>query len=149
MFNDAEGLAEALKQCIRVGVVTSTDPGAATVRCKCVDADGLITYPLRVLNHKTLDDKAYWMPDVGEHVLCLFLPYGNEQGFVLGAFYSEADTPPVSDQDKRHVAYEDGTWWEYDRKNHVFTAHVAGDIFIEATGHVTIIGERIDLNPEG
>ena len=61
------------------------------------------------------------MPDVGEHVLCAFLPIGVEQGFVLGALFSRADATPVADQDKRHVEFEDGTWLQYDRKAHTLS----------------------------
>lgn len=148
--DDNAGLAEALKQAIRVGVVTSTDPAAATVRVKCVDADGLITYPLRVLNHKSVDDKSYWMPDVNEHVLCLFLPYGLEQGFVLGAFYSESDKPPVENQDKHHRIYKDGTWHEYDREEHKLHGNVKGDVDYVIDKDVTIeVKENVSITIKG
>lgn len=147
---DNEGLGEALKQAIRVGVVTSTDPAAGTVRAKLTDADALITYPLRVLNHKTLDDKTYWMPDIGEHVLCLFLPYGAEQGFVVGAFYSEADKVPVESQDKHHRIYKDGTWHEYDREGHKLHGNVKGEVDYTIDKDVTIkVKENVSITIKG
>ena len=137
-MHDAEGLRELLKQVVRVGVVTSTDPAAATARVRCADADNLVTWPLRVLNHKTCADKSYWMPDVGDQVLCLFLPLGPEQGFVVGAFYSSADQPPVRDQDKHHVLYKDGTWLEYDRKEHKLHGVIKGDVELVVEGAATL-----------
>jgi phage baseplate assembly protein V len=125
---DTEHLAEVIKQVVRVGVVVNTYPEKATVRVKCSDADGLVTWPLRVLSHKTHKDKAYWMPDIGEHVLCVFLPYGHEQGFVIGALYSDKDQVPVASQDKRHVLFDDGTWLEYDRKEHNWHGHIKGKV---------------------
>jgi phage baseplate assembly protein V len=90
-------------------VVTELDPDKATVRCKFNDSDGLTSYWLRVLHHKTHQDKSYWMPDIGEQVLCICLPNGQEQGFMLGAFYSEVDTcEEFSSPDKDHKQYKDG-----------------------------------------
>lgn len=146
-----EGLHEALAQSIRVGVVVSTNPDAATVRARFQDADGLISYDLRVLQHKTCKDKAYWMPDIGEHVLCLCLPHGHEQGFVVGAFYSQADATPVQSQDKRHVLFEDGTWLEYDRQEHKLTGCVEGDVELEVKKdcNITVRGELLKLRCDG
>ena len=115
-----------LNSIIRVAEVDSTDPDKATVRVRLGDDDDLISHDLRVLVRKTHMDKDYWMPDVGEHVLCLFLPFGLEQGFVLGAFYSEKDQPPVQSQDKKHLVYDDGTWLEYDRSEHLLSGHIKG-----------------------
>lgn len=154
-----EYLAEALKQVVRVGVVTNTYPDKATVRVKCSDADGLVTWPLRVLAHKTHKDKAYWMPDIGEHVLCVFLPYGHEQGFVIGALYSDQDQVPVADQDKAHTLFDDGSRFEYDRKTHraVLDMTAPSGSMVIRTGtteivvqpdHVFIRSDRIDLNDD-
>ncbi len=140
---------QELNHSMRVGVVTSRDPERMTVRVQVRDQDDFTSYDLPVVVRKTKDDKDYCLPDVGEHVVCLFQSYGQEQGFCLGAFFSDADTTPVQSGDKRHVKFKDGTWIEYDRENHLLEAHVEGDIRIEATGNITIIGQRIDLNPEG
>lgn len=155
---DTAAIQDALAQAIRVGEVVSTDPASATVRVKIHDADGLVTYPLRVLQHKTLHDQQYWMPDVNEHVMCLFLPYGAEQGFVLGAFYSAADTPPVSSQDKDHTVYKDGTWHEYDRDEHKLHGEIKGefdfivdeDAALHVKKNVTLtVDEDVDVRIKG
>lgn len=142
-----------LESTVRTAVVSSTDPSRGTVRVRIPDDDDLVSYDLRVLSRKTHQDKDYWMPDVGEHVLCLFLPYGLEQGFVLGAFYSQEDQPPVASQDKRHVLFEDGTWLEYDRKSHTLSGHIKGqvdkltvdkDAILEVKGNVqATVGESV------
>lgn len=145
-----EALQEALKHVVRVGTVTTTDPGAATVRVQFHDVDGLVTWPLRVLRQKTLHDQQYWMPDVGEHVLCLCLPNGAEQGFVVGAFYSAVDAPPVQNQDKHHVLYKDGTWLEYDRKEHKLHGVIKGEVDLEIEQDATLLVKGdADLEVEG
>jgi len=138
-----DDLESSLAHVIRVGVVASTDPAAGMVRVRFEDADGLVTYPFPVLQRKTLRDQDYHMPDVGEHVACVCLGYGLEQGVCLGAIYSKADTPPVADQDKRHVRFEDGTWFQYDRRAH----RLSGEI---ASGEVVLrVGKGVHLTLEG
>lgn len=124
IFSRLDRLESSLAHVIRVGVVTGTDPAAGTARVQFQDADGLVSYPYPVMQRKTLKDKDYHMPDVGEHVTCVCLGYGLEQGVCLGAIYSKADVPPVTDPDKRHVEFEDGTWFQYDRKSHTLSGEI-------------------------
>lgn len=111
---------------VRVGEVVSVDEQRGTVRVEFKDADGVVSYPLPVLSSKTHEDKAIHLPDLGEHVVCIFLPNGQEEGFVLGAFYSTADEVPVASRDKRHIRFKDGSWFEYDRSTHKLSGHVVG-----------------------
>ena len=137
-----DDLESTLGHVIRVGVVTSTEPSAGTVRVQFQDADGMISYPLPVLQRKTLKDKDYHMPDVGEHVTCVCLGNGLEQGVCLGAIYSKADVPPVADQDKRHMEFEDGSWLQYDRKLHRLSGEiVSGEVVLKVGKGVQLILE--------
>jgi phage baseplate assembly protein V len=117
-----------VSQMIRVGTVSSVLPESGFVRVTCGDADNIVSYELPVLTPKAQDDKAYWMPDVGEQVVCVFLPNGLECGFVVGAFFSGPDTPPVTSKDKHRVIYKDGTWLEYDRSSHAMSGHIKGSV---------------------
>ncbi|QJT10227.1 phage baseplate assembly protein V [Oceanidesulfovibrio marinus] len=167
MVNDIVRRLEALEavvmRMIRVGVVTSILPEKGTVRVQLPDVHAggtpLVTRELPVRFDKTCQDKQYQMPDVGEHVLCLFLPNGQEQGCVIGAIYSEADTVPVADPDKRHIRFRDGTWLEYDRKRHELTGHIVDgsaeltidrDLTADVGGTaVARIGEDLFVDVEG
>lgn len=120
---------------MKIGIVTSIDPATAKCRVQFPDQDGVQSYWLPVLHHKTGKDKSYWMPDTGEHVCCL-MDDNAEFGVVVGAIYSDADQPPVTSQDKYHVKFEDGTWIEYDRASHTLSAHVVGGT-LEATVDVS------------
>lgn len=126
-------LEKQLNQIVRVGQVSSIDAGKGTARVQLPDSGKVISHNLPVLFSKTQDDKFYTMPDVGEQVLCVFLPNGLEQGFILGAIYSQMDSPPVNDPDKTHIKFKDGTVLEYDRAAHKLSGQVVGDIDLTAT----------------
>lgn len=143
MFADQEArmdrIEEMIRHLVRVGTVVSTDPAAGTVRVQLGDADNLVSYDLPVMQRQTLKNKDYSMPDVGEHVVCAFLPFGVEQGFLLGSIFSRADATPVADQDKRHVEFEDGTWLQYDRKAHCLSGVVkSGSVHLLIEGNARI-----------
>jgi phage baseplate assembly protein V len=133
---------------IRRGIVVAVDEKTARVRVQMPDLDGIVSNWLPVLQHKTHKDKAYWLPDIGEYVIVAFDEEGeHSDGYVLGAIYSEADKPPITDKNKYFIRFSDGTEIEYDRKQHQLRISVKGNITIEATGNIVIKGSRIDLNP--
>lgn len=121
------------KNLIRVGRVSSVNPAAATARV-VFEAQGVVSYDLPVLQRQTLRNQDYCLPDVGEHVLCIFLPTGNAEGFILGSFYSDQDQPPAGadSENKRIVRFEDGTTVEYDRATSTFTINAVGPVNIVA-----------------
>ncbi|MCG8632250.1 MAG: phage baseplate assembly protein V [Desulfobacterales bacterium] len=127
-----EALEALIRQLIRPGTVTSVLDDQGRVRVKLHDSDGMISNPLQVLAAKTQKNKSYDLPDVGEQVLSLFLPTGLEQGFVLGAVNSDEDPPPVSDRNKTHYSWPDGSFIEYDRAAHRLSIHIEGDVVLSA-----------------
>jgi phage baseplate assembly protein V len=104
----------------RIGIVTDQDLELDRVRVRFPDRDQMRSYWLQVVVPKTLADKAFWIPDVGEQVVCLMDEF-DEAGAVLGAVYSSVDTPPVQSPDKFHLTFRDGTIIEYDRAAHALT----------------------------
>ncbi len=130
---------------LRFGTVTGVD-ASGTARVRLPDGDGMVTMPLRLLQRRTLNDKAQCFPDIGEHVACLFSGQGMEQGVVLGACYSGRDPSPARDVPQDYVRYEDGTELWYDRVGHKLVARVTGDVEVEAKGHVSVMSDtRISL----
>lgn len=87
-----EQLRDTLAQMVRVGFVSARQPEKMRVRVELRDTvtAALVTDWLPVLCPRACGDLAYDLPDVGDQVLCLFLGYGLEQGFVLGAMYGKA-----------------------------------------------------------
>lgn len=126
---------------IRIGEVVSIDPANATARVT-FDDDGVTSYNLRVVQPNTLANKDYHMPDIGEDALCLFLPSGVEEGFILGSFYAGSVRSPTSDPNKRVVKFSDGTTLEYDRATHKLTADVKGEADLTATESVTVASQQ-------
>jgi len=98
----------ALKNLVRVGTVSSVDEGNRTARVQFADkqdTDGkpLISGALKVLKNppfipehnvtqETEEKEGHkheviikpWLPKTGDFVLCLFLPNGDSDGFVVG-----------------------------------------------------------------
>lgn len=130
-------LEAIVKNMIKVGVIESFNEANATARVIFEDIK-VKSYDLPIIVKQSQNNKDYWIPDIGESVLCLFLPTGIESGFILGSYYNKKDRPPVTDQNKRTVKFKDGTVLEYDRANHKLTADVKGDIDIKATGNISV-----------
>ena len=68
---------------VRIGKVSSVNTVNKTARVAFSDkpdteGNPLISAPLNVINAEL------WFPSVGKFVLCLFLPNGESDGFVIG-----------------------------------------------------------------
>lgn len=136
-----EALEARMDNVVRVGHVVGVDEKRGTVRVRFGDADGTISYDLPVLFGKTHTDKCYHMPDLDEHVTCIFLPNGQQEGFVLGAFYSATDSVPVASRDKRFIRFRDGAAIEYDRALHKLRAAIPGQVEVTASGAVDVFSD--------
>ena len=138
-----------IKRLIRVGTVSSVN-AAGTVRVAFNAQDDMVTYELPVVTHGSKSNKDYWLPDVDEQVLCLFLPNvsgrGVCEGFVLGTFYSSVDAPVENSVDVHAFKFGDGSVVKHDRSTGKLTINATGDIEIIAGGKVTINGTTINLN---
>jgi phage baseplate assembly protein V len=146
----------------RVGLVKQQDLQGARVRVAFPDRDQLLSYWLPIVFTKTQNDKGYWVPDIGEQVVCLMDEH-DEAGAVLGAIYSSADTPPVQSADKYHMSFKDGANVEYDRAAHALAVSLpngatmsisanGASIAIDASGNVKVVpgnGARIALGASG
>ena len=121
------GLESTLTEIIRVGTVSSTNPQKHTARVTISDEDNLTTHELAVLCRNTFKNHDYNMPDVGDDVLCVFMPQGIEEGFILGSFLAGNEQPPTTNQDERKVEFADGTTVTYNRATHEL------DVVIEGT----------------
>ena len=140
MHFTTDQLYDLICQMVRVGFVSVRDPDRHRVRVEFQDITGgaIVSDWLQVLAPRAWDDQEYDLPDEGEQVLCLFLPFGRERGFVLGSMYGAA-SPPVTSGDKWHRKFKDGTWLEYDRASHELTGVVVGDVNLSAGGSITAV----------
>ena len=135
IFN--QGTGDNSGSFMRLGEVTSIDCAKAKVRVTYDDEDGMTSNWLPVMQRNTIANQDYWLPDIGEDVVCVFFAEGAEDGFVLGSIYAGDVKPPESNGDKRTVVFKDGTRVSYDRAQH----HL--DIAIDET---TLHADRSKVN---
>lgn len=131
-----------LKNVLRIGKVSAVDGQSCRARVTFGEQENLVSQWLPVLVMGSKETKGYWEPEVDTQVLCVFLPntsgQGLKEGFIMGAFYSDVDTPVECDPDVRSVTFVDGSRVRYDH----------GNIKIVAKGDVIIEGRNIFLNSD-
>ena len=126
---------------IRIGEVVTVYPQRATARVRFLDMDEETSYELQILHFHTYRDKTFWMPRIGEKVVCLMLNLTD--GFIVGAFYHKDCSAPTDNGDKVVITFEDGTIIQYDKSAHKVTINCIGDVDITVNGgngYVTING---------
>jgi len=148
VFGDDFRQNEDATNWIRIGEVSSVDPAKCTARVVFDDEDGYVSDDLPIVQRNTQNTKDYWLPAVGEDVICVFLPCGEEDGFVLGSFYADEIEPPTSSESKRYTEYPDGTVIEYDWEAHELTVTGAQKITLNVpeivfNGNLQIDGDII------
>lgn len=79
-----------MKDVVAIGRVSALYPERKTARVYREDKD-IVTDELAVISQSTQChcDQCrcdYWLPEIGEYVLCIFLPRGNSSGFIIGKF---------------------------------------------------------------
>jgi len=114
---------------VRVGEVVAVYPEKAAARVKFLDMDEETSYELPILYSHTYKDKAFWMPRVGEKVVCLMLDLTD--GFIVGAFYHRENPTPVANANKVTVVFEDGSTVEYDKS--------AGRLYLDVKEKLEIV----------
>jgi phage baseplate assembly protein V len=120
------------------------DVQSARVRVIFPDRNQMTSWWLPVLVAKSQNDKAYHIPDIGEQVVC-FMDEHDEDGAVLGAIYSTADTTPVQSADKWHITIKDGATFEYDRALHALALNIPNS----GTVTITANGATIEIDASG
>lgn len=130
---------------MKFGTISAVDEKSGMVRVRLPDFDNMRTAWLHVLQARTQDDKEYDLFDIGEQVVVLLDARG-EDGVVLGSIYSSADRPPVTDVNKYHRRFKDGSWFEYDRATHAMRCHSVGTMTSVAAGTMTLQASEIILD---
>lgn len=119
MFDLTEDrVREMLNGLIKIGEVSVIYPDKGKARVVFDDDDSIVSAELKVLKRNTFKNHDYGMPDIGEDVVCLFLPCAIEDGFILGSFYAGDVKPEENTGDLRTVVFDDETRIGYDRKAH-------------------------------
>lgn len=125
-----------LKRIVRVGKIVDVNPEKCRARVYFPDND-IVTHELPIIQHHSHEDKFYTLPAVDEFVVCLFVPVGQETGFILGSYYSDSNPPVTQDKAKFTITFKDGTTLEYDKERHELSANVKGAAIITAEKDIT------------
>lgn len=104
---------------LRFGIVSQIDPTNVQARVSFED-DESTSFWLPILQTKTLKDKFYAMPDIGEQVACL-MDENSEDGVILGAIYSTEDVSTTQSEKQLSVNLEDGSYINADKENQTLT----------------------------
>lgn len=139
----------------RIGIVEQQDLDgsgnvqSARVRVKFPDRNQLQSWWLPVGQRGSQDDKLFWLPDIGEQVVCQMDEH-DEDGAVLYTLGSTVDQPPPNMTiDKRHASLKDGAIFEYDRNLHVLTISIPMDPNNNGTINITVSGGNCNITADG
>ena len=137
MATDAERL---LRGAIRKGTISSVNPAAGTARVTFDDKGGAVSPELKLLHMFSGPNKDFWMPDIGEQVVCNFETNDKNfsTGWILGSYFTDRMPPQVQSADIRRVDFSDGTFFEYNRATSTLTVNCVGDVVVK--------GATINLN---
>jgi len=141
MIFSQDNIKYILENLIKIGKVSSVNEKECSARV--VFENDMVSYDLPIIQHNTVKNKDYILPDVGEQVVCLFLPNSLHNGFIVGSIYSLKDKPAIKDKNIRNIKFNDGTEIEYDRKNHILKVDCKGEIIIQSASEITIKGNII------
>ena len=94
---DTEEMKSTVRNMVRNGIVSSVNAKNGTVRVAFEDKDKNVSAELPVISRGSMETKDYWLPDVGEQVVCLFASNdkNTSTGWILGTFFSDKDKPQV------------------------------------------------------
>lgn len=117
-----------LRKLVCIGEVSKVD---AQLRRVKVTFPGL-RYPesdwLAVLGMRSKSVSISCNLEVGEQVLCLFIPSGSMMsGYVLGSMTNKSAKPYIANVDKFGVQFKDGTLLEYDQATHTGVLKIQGN----------------------
>lgn len=104
---------------LRFGIVSQINPVLAQARVNFED-DESTSFWLPILQTKTLKDKFYSIPDIGEQVACL-MDENSEDGVILGSIYSTQDVPIVTSEKQISLNLENNSLINIDKETNTLT----------------------------
>jgi phage baseplate assembly protein V len=111
---------------MKIGRVSAVYAARCAARVTYADRDGMVSKELPIVVAGSQYNKSYWMPAIGEQVVCLFLPNGNGDGVIVGSIYTEQDDTPVQEANTRCITFSDGAKIQYDAKKHQLLLDFSG-----------------------
>jgi hypothetical protein len=102
---NASGIARAIRNLIRTGIVTEVDLRDGLCR---VQTGGIKTTWLNWLTSRAGRSRVWWAPSVGEQVMVLAIGGELDTAFVLPAIFSDDHPAPSASADALRIDFPDG-----------------------------------------
>ena len=126
---------------LRFGIISQINPQTVQARVKFGD-DESTSFWIPILQTKTMKDKFYAMPDIGEQVVCL-MDENSEDGVVLGSIYSTEDTPVINTEKQISLNLENNSLINIDKETNTLTVTFQN---INLNGNINHNGMLINTN---
>lgn len=126
---------------IRCGYVSAVDPDKGYVQMTYPDLDDAVSDWLPMMTN----GNEYRMPKIGQQMVALHLPNGQDSGFVLGGYWSDDDKPESTGEGVFRKDLGEGCYLEC--KDGTLTIH-ASTIKIEAD-NISIDGSTVNIGRSG
>ena len=126
---------------LRFGIVSQINPVLAQARVNFAD-DESTSYWLPIIQSKTMKDKFFVMPDIGEEVACL-MDENSEDGVILGAIYSSVDLPVVTSEKQISLNLENSSLINIDKETNTLTITFEN---INLNGNINHAGKLINTD---
>jgi len=134
-------IVQVLKNMIRIGKVSSINYDRGAVKVTFPDKDDIVSDFLPYLSFE------YNMPEVGDTVLCVFLPNGISKGFCLGQPYSLKNMPVQPGPQYYYKNIYDEAFYQYDKNSKTLTID-ADNIVLNAATSIVLKAPTITLDGE-
>lgn len=147
-------IREEIAKYIRVGQISSSNAGNNGVRVAFDDMSGptgdkFVSGEMQQVQHNTVNAKNMTLPEVGEHVLCISLPNGDQEGFVIGSFYSASNLPKGNGPGLYQTLYQDGTLIEYDLNTNTARIRTEHTVEVECKDAIVKATNSMKVDVEG
>lgn len=128
---------------IRIGEVTGVDHARARVQVTFEDLD-ITSDWLPVLQQGASGLEGYWLPSIGDQVVCAFYSDGTEEGVCLGSYYRTSSPPSDGGAGVYYSIFPDGSKVVWDNGTLLIEAQT--EVLIDApsstfTGDLSVGGE--------
>ncbi|CAI1148077.1 phage baseplate assembly protein V [Serratia ficaria] len=135
-------LARAVRNLVRIGVVTDVDTARALCR---VQSGGNKTDWLHWLTPRAGAARTWWAPSVGEQVLLLAIGGELDTAFVLPGIYSDDSPPPSASSSAYHISFHDGAVIEYEPENGALTVSGIKTAAVTASSSVAVTAPAVTV----
>ena len=118
---------------LRFGIVSKLDYENCQARVNFKD-DESTSFWLPILQVKTLKDKFYYMPDIGETAVCL-MDDKSEDGVILGSIYSSDDKTANTSKQEISANFDNGSYIKCDKTENTLIINFQNIKFIGNIEH--------------